>query len=307
MSANSLDGEETTLSQISPLEDVVSVLFEKVYDIAKVYDVASVSETKNLEEACQEYIQRQKGLYEFFKELENNPFGFPSEEIAALGQRAVVLDQQLEMIGLYLDMIPHSASIVAESMDIYLKKHDMALEKVADALSYIENTDLRQALLKYNQQASGDILQIYSLGKIRKTVELLNQYFLEIPENKQDYNHLLGFLEKNGASWIPVGREIYETVLPEKDAPAVSVDNDVRLKQIERKTDAFELEVVPEEKKPVRLREIQGLKNELNKMSSSEKIITLQAKLEGLSKVLLPKSKGMGFFGGLKPANLMTA
>jgi hypothetical protein len=293
-------GDHTKLSAITPLEGVIGALFEKVQR------TASGTEIKKLPEVYRDYLQRREDLYGFFRELENNPLGFSTEEIEELEQRAAGLDQQLDMIGLYLDIIPHSPDIAAESINIYLKKYDQALDKVEHLLSQIAHAGLREALVKHSRQKAGEILQIYSLEKIQKTVALLNQYFLETSEDRQNYNHLLGFLEKKGADWIPVGREIYQTVLSEQEAPLITADNDVRLKQIERKLDAFELEIVADEKKPARLREIQALKNELNRMPCNEKIILLQAKLDGLAKRILPKVKGLGFFGGLKPANLMT-
>lgn len=41
--------------------------------------------------------------------------------------------------------------------------------------------------------------------------------------------------------------------------------------------------------------------------NDSTGVIVLQAKLENLYRVLIPKPVGMGFFGGLRPTNLMAA
>jgi len=292
------------ISAISPLEGAISGLLERVRQIALKMDA------KKLREAHQDYEHRRSDLQEFLADLENNPLEFPMDEIEELEQSAVLLDQQLDITGLYLDMIVHSPQLVAESIDIYLKDTSVIPNNVIeDELSKIKNSALRESILKNNENQTEKYLQHYSLAEIRKTINLLNQYFEENSENERYYKNLLYFLHDNKAAWIPVGKEIYSGVfLNEKQETSVSQKNNARLKQIERKIAAFELEVVPEKKKPERLREIQGLKTELSKMeNNSSEVIILQAKLENLYRVLIPRPAGMGFFGGLRPGNLMTA
>ncbi len=299
-------GSNPITSAISPLEGAISGLFERIRQIALNIDA------KKLREAHQDYEFRRDDLHEFLIDLQNNPLEFPTDEINELKQSAILLDQQLDMIGLYLDMIVHSPPMIAESIDVYLKGPVVVPDDIIkEELSHIQNTLLREAILKNKEYKTEGYLQHYPLSEIQKTINLLNQYVEETPESDRYYRNLLYFLHENRASWMPIGKEIYSGIFVEKkQGTHVSLNNNVPLKQIARKIAAFELEVVPEKKKPARLYEIQGLKTELNKMKTdndSTEIIILQAKLENLYRVLIPKPAGLGFFGGLRPTNVMTA
>lgn len=233
------------ITAISPLEGVISGLLERVRQIALKMDA------KKLREAHQDYEYRRSDLQEFLVDLENNPLEFPMDEIEELKQNAVLLDQQLDMTGLYLDMIVHSPQLVAESIDIYLKDTGVIPNNVIeDELSHIKNSILRESILTNKAFQTEEYLQHYPLAEIRKTINLLNQYFEEHSENERYYKNLLCFLYENKATWIPIGKEIYSGVfLNEKQETSISQKNNARLKQIERKIAAFELEVVPEKKR----------------------------------------------------------
>lgn len=330
---------DSEISAISPLEGVISGLFKRVYQIALNMDA------KKFREAHQDYEHRRNDLQEFLVELENNPLGFPMDEIKALQQSVDLLEQQLDMIGLYLDMVVHAPQMVAESIDVYLKNADSIPDDMIEReLAKIKNSTLRQGLLenlkntKYKEEYKAEYkiaeyLQHFSLTEIRKTINLLNQYFQETiknPEKNRCYKNLLYFLHENNASWIPIGEEIYSDIFLHGELTTDSEVNNImensnirnhekdknkdsgQLKHIERKVAAFELEVVPDKKKSERLREIQGLKSELNKIDDnstlvSAEIIALRTKLEELYRILIPKKVGMGLFGGLKSTSLIMA